>query len=107
MKFEELSVPQLKGIARNVNLRGHSGMKKSELAAALTKTHKLLKSGEVLPRGRAVKKEKNITGGGVEHDDGYLEFKSKMENLVKKCDEVLGGQLPRDITDQVKNLANM
>lgn len=112
MKFEELSVPQLKNVARSVNLRGHSGMKKGDLVSALSKTHKLLKSGEVVPRGRAVKKaEKPVEGGSLDAEENDEERRKKFQQAMKemriKCDEILGGQLPRSISDQVKNLADM
>jgi hypothetical protein len=111
MKFEELNVSQLKDVARQVKLRGHSSMKKGDLVKALSKSHKILKSGEVKTRGREEKKMPAVrdTIGEVEGGGGMTkeQFSESMRDLTKRVDEILGGQLPRSVSDQVKNLADM
>lgn len=110
MKFEELNVSQLKDVARQVKLRGHSSMKKGDLVKALSKSHKILKSGEVKSRGREEKKEHIVKDTSEDAVGGSMtkeQFSDAMRNLTKRVDDILGGQLPRDISDQVKNLADM
>ncbi len=109
MKFHDLKLADLKKIAKDLNVRGHSTKKKDELASMLAKTHKITKEG-VVPKKSVpkpeVKQENDANGGALGGDIAAL--RSELENLrgrvLKVRESILGGQLPRDITDQVSSL---
>jgi len=65
--FSNFSAPQLRECAKHFGVKKCSKMKKGELAQLLNKKLKVMKNGEVRPRGRGVPKK--IKGGDIEEDD--------------------------------------
>jgi hypothetical protein len=65
--FSNFSAPQLRECAKHFGVKKCSKMKKGELAQLLSKKLKVMKNGEVRPRGRGV--QKKIKGGEIEDDE--------------------------------------
>ena len=132
MKFEDLTVEQLKNHARG-NVKGYTAMKKDQLVKHLKKGFKLMKGGNLVakePKGRTVsggrcwdgyepvegKKPysegscKKVEGSGLE--DSRKRLKEALASHVQmlrafqsvKPTPVEGGQLPCGITEKLKDL---
>jgi len=75
--FSNFSAPQLRECAKHFGVKKCSKMKKVELAQHLSKTLKVMKNGEVKPRGR----------GGSSAKDFFVGKDSKPTELAKKYPE--------------------
>jgi len=104
MKFHDLKLTDLKKIAKEHNIKGHSTKNKDELASLLAKTHKITKDG-VFPKQKKEKMKDvqtyRVDGGSIDHIMSEL---AHIKGRLNKVKEVMGGQLPRDIMDEVSSL---
>lgn len=97
MKFHDLKLRELKEIAKSLKIKGTSSKKRLELADHLSKTHKLTREGV---KERKTVKKKNYYAEGK----GILDEIEKINKRLSEINGIVGGQLPRDVTDKIKDL---
>ena len=93
--FSEYQAPELHQCAKHFKIKGHSKLKKGELVALLNSKLKILKSGEVKPKGR---------GGTIDKPPLQKTTNSSPIKAPKPKKPMKGGQLPDSILDKMKDL---